>query len=99
MTSVAAMMRDRLLFTSWRRLASFWFNSPICSTVSVTGSVGNAMRNHWLKGGENARWVWPEMRIFPIWNPRKAPNPALLRVDFSFRKNILYDPDPKGQWP
>src|SRR5258705_1181570 len=41
--STVAMMRERLLFTSWRNAEIFWFNSLICSTLKVTGSAGSAM--------------------------------------------------------
>src|SRR5580700_10896507 len=40
MISAAAIINERLLFTSWRKPASFLFNSPICSGFRMTGSLG-----------------------------------------------------------
>src|ERR1700722_1154548 len=42
--STAESMRETLLFTSWRKSESCCFNSLICSTLRVTGSDGNDMR-------------------------------------------------------
>lgn len=47
--STAAMINDRLLLMSWRIAESFLFNSPSCSTVNVTGSLGNPIP----KNGQN----------------------------------------------
>jgi hypothetical protein len=48
-------MSESLLFTSWRIAESFRFNSLTCSTLKVTGSIGNGMgKSSWLIGRNQA---------------------------------------------
>jgi hypothetical protein len=86
--STVATTSERLLFTSCRNVESFRFNSLICSTLKVIGSVGKAIcRIIAINSRKSSRF--PEWKFLRRnWSERRDSNPRHKNQNHFNRKII-----------